>query len=383
LETKTGNFGDYAAIIKRRKYYILIPFLSIVIAAAIVAYVLPPIYKSTTTILIEGQQIPSDFVRSTVPTVVEEAIQTITQQIMSRRKLLEIVNRFDLYNDLRERETTEEIIERMRDDINLEMISAEVIDQRTGRPSIATIAFSLSYEWKDPSKVQKVANTLASLYLEQNLKDREEKARTTSTFIEAELNMLKDSIDQLETKIAEFKGKHFQALPEMSQLNFQMIQRLERETENLEQQIRNVRERKIYLEGQLAGIDPDLLGIQGAGGRTADARQRLKYLHTEYISLKASLSEKHPDVIKMKKEINSLENEVTIKDEFRLKRNQLEELKTDLAVNMGKFSEKHPDVIKLKKSIEIIEKELRDNICLLYTSPSPRDVEESRMPSSA
>jgi uncharacterized protein involved in exopolysaccharide biosynthesis len=362
LQTKTENFGDYAAIIKRRKYYILVPFLSIVIVAAIVAYVLPPIYKSTTTILIEGQQIPSDLVRSTVPTVVEEAIQTITQQIMSRSKLLEIVNRFDLYNDLRERETTEEIIERMREDINLEMISAEVIDQRTGRPSIATIAFSLSYEWKDPSKVQKVANTLASLYLEQNLKDREEKARTTSIFIEAELNMLKDSIDQLENKIAEFKEKHFQALPEMAQLNLQMVQRLERETENIEQQIRNVRERKIYLEGQLAGIDPDLPGIQGPGGRTADAKQRLKYLHTEYIALKASLSEKHPDVIKMKKEINSLENEVTIKDEIQLKQNQLEELKTDLAVNMGKFSEKHPDVIKLKKSIEIIEKELRDNI---------------------
>lgn len=362
MQTKTENFGDYAAIIKRRKYYILVPFLSIVIVAAIVAYVLPPIYKSTTTILIEGQQIPSDLVRSTVPTVVEEAIQTITQQIMSRSKLLEIVNRFDLYNDLRERETTEEIIERMREDINLEMISAEVIDQRTGRPSIATIAFSLSYEWKDPSKVQKVANTLASLYLEQNLKDREEKARTTSIFIEAELNMLKDSIDQLENKIAEFKEKHFQALPEMAQLNLQMVQRLERETENIEQQIRNVRERKIYLEGQLAGIDPDLPGIQGPGGRTADAKQRLKYLHTEYIALKASLSEKHPDVIKMKKEINSLENEVTIKDEIQLKQNQLEELKTDLAVNMGKFSEKHPDVIKLKKSIEIIEKELRDNI---------------------
>lgn len=362
METETRNFGDYAAIIKRRKYYILIPFLCIVIAAAIVAYVLPPIYKSTTTILIEGQQIPSDLVRSTVPTVVEEAIQTITQQIMSRSKLLEIVNRFDLYNNLRDRETTEEIIEKMRKDINLEMISADVIDQRTGRPSVATIAFSLSYEWKDPSKVQKVANTLASLYLEQNLKDREEKARTTSTFIEAEINMLKDSINQLETKIAEFKEKHFQALPEMAQLNVQMVQRLERELENLEQEIKNVKGRKIYLEGQLAGIDPDLPGIQGPGGRTADARQRLKYLHTEYIALKASLSEKHPDVIKMKKEINSLENEVTLKDKIQLKRNQLEELKTDLAVNMGKFSEKHPDVIKLKKSIEIVEKEVEEKI---------------------
>lgn len=360
METEITNFGDYAAIIKRRKYYILIPFLCIIIAAAIIACVLPAIYKSTTTILIEDQQIPQDLVRSTVPTVVEEAIQTITQQIMSRSKLIEIIKRFDLYNDLRDRETTEEIIERMREDINLEMISAEIIDQRTGRPSIATIAFSLSYEWKDPSKVQKVANTLASLYLEQNLKDREKKARTTSTFIEAELNLLKENINQLEIKIAEFKEKHFQALPEMAQLNFQMVQRLYRELETFRQQIKNLRERKIYLEGQLAGINPDLPGILRPDGRTADVKQRLKYLHTEYIALKTSFSEKHPDVIKMEKEINSLEKEVTLKDEIQLKQNQLEELKTELAVKMAGFSKKHPDVINLKKSIEIVKKELEE-----------------------
>ncbi len=360
MEKEITNFGDYTAIIKRRKYYIVIPFLCVIIASAIIAYVLPSIYKSTTTILIEDQQIPTDLVRSTVPTVVEEAIQTITQQIMSRSKLLEVIKRFDLYNDLRGRETTEEIIERMREDINLEMISAEIIDQRTGRPSVATIAFSLSYEWTDPSKVQKVANTLASLYLEQNLKDREKKARTTSTFIAAELNMLNENINQLEAKIADFKEKHFQSLPEMAQLNFQMVQRLDREVETFQQQIKNLKERKIYLEGQLAGIDPDLPGILRPDGRTADSKQRLKYLHTEYITLKTSLSEKHPDVIKMKKEINSLEKEVILKDEIQLKQNQLEKLKTDLAVKMARFSKKHPDVINIRKSIKFIKKEIEE-----------------------
>lgn len=362
METKTENFGDYAAIIKRRKYYILIPFLSIFLISAIVSMVLPPVYKSNTTILIEGQQIPSEFVQSTVTEYVEQSIQTITQRIMSRSRLMDIINRFDLYNDLRERETTEEIIDRMREDINLEMISAEVVDQRTGRPTTATIAFSLSYEWKDPDKVQKVANTLASLYLEQNLKDREEKAEMTSIFIEAELNALSENINQLEAKMAKFKEKHFHALPEMAQLNFQMVERLEREFDNIEQQIKNVRERKIYLESQLVGIDPDLPGIRGSGGRVADAKQRLKYLYTEYTALKASLAEKHPDVMKMGKEIDSLEKEVNLKGEIQLKRNQLEELKTELAVNTGKFSEKHPDVIKLKKSIKILEKEIKEKI---------------------
>ena len=362
METQTKTLTDYSDFIRRRKYCILVPFLSIFLISAIVSFVLPPVYKSSTTILIEGQQIPREFVRSTVTEYVEQSIQTITQRIMSRTRLVGIIDRFNLYDDLRDRRTMEEIIDRMREDISLEMISAEVVDQRTGRPTTATIAFSLSYEWKDPDKVQKVANTLASLYLEQNLKDREEKARTTSSFIDAELKALSENIDQLEAKIAEFKEKHFHALPEMAQLNLQMVQRLERELDNVEQQIKNARERKIYLEGQLAGIDPDLPGIRGSAGRTADAKQRLKYVYTEYTVLQASAGEKHPDVIKIKKEIDSLEKEVNLKGEIQLRRDQLEELKTDLAVTVGKFSEKHPDVIKLKKSIEILEKEIKEKI---------------------
>ena len=375
METNTKTLTDYFDLIRRRKYYILIPFLSIFLISTIVSVVLSPVYKSSTTILIEGQQIPSEFVQSTVTEYVEQSIQTITQRIMSRNRLMDIINRFDLYNDLRERETTEEIIDRMREDIKLEMISAEVIDQRTGRPTTATIAFSLSYEWKDPDKVQKVANTLASLYLAQNLKDREEKAKTTSTFIEAELKALSENINQLEARIAKFKAKHLHALPEMAQLNLQMVQRLEHELSNVEQQIKNVKERKIYLDGQLAVIDPDLPGIRGPDGRTVDAKQRLKYLYTEYTALKASLSNKHPDIIKMGKEIDSLEKEITLKGEIQLKRNHFEELKTELAINTSKFSGKHPDVIKLKKSIEILEKEIKKKI-----KESGRTQNESEVP---
>jgi uncharacterized protein involved in exopolysaccharide biosynthesis len=362
MEVRPKTITDYLDIIKLRKYYVLIPFLCIFLISVIVSFVLTPIYKSSTTILIEGQQIPSDFVRSTVTEYVEQSIQTIKQRIMSRTRLMDIIDRFDLYQDLQKKETKEEIIDRMREDIKLNMISAEVVDQRTGRPTTATIAFSLSYEWKDPKKVLEVANRLASLYLDQNLKDREEKARTTSIFIEAEIKGLNENMDKLEAKIAQFKEKHFQALPEMSQLNLQMFQRLDRELENLEQQIRNVSERKVFLEGQLTGIDTDLPGIQGPAGQTADAKQRLKYLYVQDISLRSALSEKHPDVIKMGNEIASLEKEVALKDEIQLKRNQLEELKTDLAVRMGKLSGKHPDVIKLKKSIQILEEEIAEKV---------------------
>ena len=360
MERKTQNIGDIFDLIKRRKYYLLIPLLAVFSIAVIVALALPPTYKSSTTILIEGQQIPRELVQATVTEFVERSIQTITQRIMSRSKLTEIIDEFNLYNDLRKRQPTEKIIERMREDINLEMISAEVIDERTGRPSTATIAFNLSYEWNEPRTVQKVASRLASLYLEANLKDREEKAKATSIFLEAELKALRDNMSEMEAKVAVFKEKHFQALPEMAQLNFQMVERFERGLERIEQDIKMARERKIYLEGQRAGVDPDLPGIRGPRGQTADAKQRLRYLRTENIALKASLSEKHPDLVKIEKEIESFENGVSPEDDVQLQENQLEELQTELAQKMGKFSDRHPDVIKLKKTIEVLQREIEE-----------------------
>jgi len=126
MEDKPKDVRDYVEFLKRRKRHLLIPFLCIVLVGTWVALLLPSIYKSSTTILIEGQQIPTEFVRSTVTSFAEERIQIITQRIMSRAKLLEIINRFKLYPRLTKKRTTEEIVNIMRDDIELETISADV-----------------------------------------------------------------------------------------------------------------------------------------------------------------------------------------------------------------------------------------------------------------
>ena len=118
----------------------------------LVAFLLPAVYQSSATILIEAQEIPQDLVRSTVTGYVEERLQTITQLVLSRSRLLEIMGQFGLYEDLKNRYATEEIVEKMREDIQLEPIQAEVINPRSGRPGSATIAFILTYEGEDPTK---------------------------------------------------------------------------------------------------------------------------------------------------------------------------------------------------------------------------------------
>jgi succinoglycan biosynthesis transport protein ExoP len=374
MTEKLKDIHDYVDFIKRRKFYIIIPFLCIFVLVGLITILLPSIYRSNTTILIEAQQIPVDLVRSTVTGYVEERIQTITQQIMSRSRLLEIINRFNLYQNLRDRFTTDEIVEEMRGDIKFETISAEVISEKTGRPSTATIAFNVSYEGKDPSKVQNVANVLASLYLEENLRTREQRAKTTTAFLEKELSSLNKTIADLEKRIAAFKSSHIGELPELMQLNLQTEQQIRREMEEVDRQIRTLEDRKVYLEGQLATVKPDTPLVDETGRRVLDAKERLRLLRMDYISLSARVSEKHPDIANLKKEISDLEKTIGDEGSFKEKQKELEYKKAELKNLQSKYSEKHPDVIKLKKEINLLEKEVE---ALSKNAGLPKDISEN------
>ena len=306
MEEKQG-IADLRGVIRRRKKSFILSSLLIFVLGVFIAFVLPPIYMSQSTILIEEQQIPPEYVKTTITSYVEERLQVITQQIMSRTKLLDIISQFGLYREKRDRYTTEEIIKAMREDIDLQTISADVVDKRTGRASTATIAFLLSYEGKDPAVVQKVANVLASLYLEANLRTRERQASNTTTFLEQELNQLKGHINVLENRIKEFKKDHMGELPEFAAINMQAISRLNRDLDQLNMQIRSLQERKIYLEGQIANVDPLTPIFTEDGKAVMNPRERLKFLRLQIISLQSNLSEKHPDIVRLKKRTLYLE----------------------------------------------------------------------------
>ena len=131
MEEDVKTIGDYIGIIKRRKWALIIPIVVVFIIAAIAAITLPRTYRSSSTILIEEQEIPRDFVISTVTGFADQRLQMINQRIMSTSRLLEIINRFSLYADLRSKMTMEEIVETMRKDIRFATISADVL---VGRP---------------------------------------------------------------------------------------------------------------------------------------------------------------------------------------------------------------------------------------------------------
>ena len=246
----------------------------------------------------------------------------------------------------------------MRDNIKLETISAEVGGKKrrqSGQPEV-TIAFSIAYRGKNPETVQKVSGTLASLYLEQNLKTREAQAQSTTHFLEAELKQLQERIKALGEKITAFKGQHEGLLPEQQEFNRQQAARLEMDIKQLDNSIRNAEDRKIYIEGQLATVKPDTPLIGATGERVMAPADRLKALEVALADLQSKFSEDHPDVRKVRREIAELKKMTgQTGGSAPIRRQRLTQLKAELAQKQGKYSDQHPEVKKLKNEIALLE----------------------------
>jgi succinoglycan biosynthesis transport protein ExoP len=346
------SIQDLKSLIKRRLLIFLLASIPVFIIVTVVAFVLPPIYVSESTILIESQQIPEEYVKATVTGYVEERLQTITQRILSRSNLIDIINRFNLYPEIRKKYATELIIEKMRKNINLETIQAG------DRRKLSTIAFTLTFEGKDPTTVQKIANVLASLYLEENLKKREAQATRTTEFLQKELKHIKDQIDEYGTKISVFKKAHIGELPEYNSINIQAVEQLNRDLEQANMQIRSLRERKVYLEGQLATMQSVTPIMEEEGEYIASPKERLKSLQLQLINLRSSLSEKHPDVVTLKREIERLEFEVRGAKDTSEKEMRLVSMKNELLMKKSRLGAKHPDVVRLSKEIAGLSEEI-------------------------
>jgi succinoglycan biosynthesis transport protein ExoP len=359
MQEQTKELRDYLDAFRRRKISILVTIGAFFAISLAVALLWPPTFRSTATILIEEQEIPSDLVRSTITSFAEQRIQSISQRVMTRANLGQIIDKYDLYRSERRRKTMEEILESMRKDIKVETISADVIDPRSGRPTPATIAFTLSYDGERPDVTQKVASELTNLYLNENLKNRTEKASETNEFLSAEAERLGQHISELETKLAAFKEKNIGRLPELNQFNLSVMDRTERELNDVNNQLQSLADRKFYLDGQLAQIDPQSTMIGSDGQKIMDPATRLKALRSEYVAAQAKYAPDYPDVVRLKREIEALEKQTGNVDSSSEQAKDLARLRAELAEARSKYSDDHPDVIRLTKAVAAQEAALK------------------------
>lgn len=355
----TLNISDYVSVLRRRRGIILLIGGILVVVSATLTILWPSTYKSTATILIEEQEVPAELVHSTITSYADQRIEMIKQQVMSRSSLWKVVQQYDLYPEIRRESPSEGVIKQFVKDIEIEVISADVIDKRTQHATKATIAFTVSYNSGTPETAQRVANELTSLFLGENLKSRERQAQETTTFLKQEAESLSQHIEVVEAKLSQFKQRASGALPELMALNLQMMNQADRELMDLDQQIRSLEERRTYLEGELAIIKPNTPILSVTGERILDSVERLRGLRAEYAGVAANLSSDHPDVIKMKQEITALERETGENPESEEIAKQLTNARARQATLADRLGQDHPDVLQTKRTIVALEREFR------------------------
>ena len=284
----------------RRKWLAVVVVVLVFAGTAGIAKFLPDIYRSTATVLVERHQVAETFVRSSVTGELDTRLQTISQEILSRARLVDLITRFGLYRDVRERAPIETVVEKMRRDIQLEL---KGVDQTTGRT--VTVAFNLSYRGRDPETVAGVTNTLASFYVEENSKIRERQAAGTAQFLKVQLDETKRRLDEQDRRLNDFRTRHVGELPQQMAVNLATLERLHAQLHlGSANQLRAMDRRATVLK-ELAEADP------GSGVGVPDATSaRLAKLKQELLDLRRRFTDKYPDVVRVKMEIAALEREM-------------------------------------------------------------------------
>jgi polysaccharide chain length determinant protein (PEP-CTERM system associated) len=303
-DTEQAGFGLAAVseIWKRRKWIVTLIFFGAFGPLATAVWVLPNLYQSSATVMVERQQVPESFVKSTVTSALESRLQTINQEVLSRSRLEELINRFGLYENLRQSLTADELLERMRSDVRLELRGTG-----SGRKaqSQSTIAFSVGYRGSDPRKVALVANTLASFFIEENLKVRGKQAAGTAEFLAVQLEEVLKKLTEQEKKLGEFKERYPGELPEQTALNLTTLEKLHDQLRINADRQTLVREKQGLLAHQLGSM---------AGATNGEPSGKLDPRELQILTLKEKLAElrtqfndKYPEIVRIKALIASLE----------------------------------------------------------------------------
>ncbi len=326
------------------------------LVSVLLALLLPSTYQSTGTILIEQQEIPQELVRSVITSFADQRVQVISQRVMTTQNLLSLIEHYNLYPDIRDRQPREVLLGKMREDIGLHMISADVIDPRSGRPTQATIAFSVSYRNHSPDLALKVASEITTLYLNENLTSRTNLSQQTSAFFGEEAARQSARIAELDKTLSAFKEKHHEELPELAQLNVQTAERTELELHEAQNRLQGLDSQRVLLEAQLAQISPNTQVYTDSGQRVFGPEDRLKALKSQLASYKARYSPGHPDIVNTQREVDGLEKEVAAEDSTSDRLRQLSEAKAQLASALEKYTEDHPDVVRLQRQVANLQK---------------------------
>lgn len=305
MERKTPtSIGEFIAVIKRRKYWIAIPSVTIIVLAGALSPLVTRSYQSTTTILVEPQKIPTEYVRATVTSDVTDRLHTIGLEVMSSSRLTRIINDLHLYPELRKNESMNQVLGAMRKDIAVDVVRDPSDD---GKNSVG--AFKISYIGRTPQETQKVTQEIANLFISENLKERDQQAQGANAFITSQLNQAREQLAVQDAKIRAFKDAHLGSLPEQDQANLQMIGQYQSLLQANSEAIDRANQQRVYLQS--------VLNVKTGGSPNAPAPARPTAMQVELAQDQAELNAdlmkytpQHPDVIRLQHAIATLKQRI-------------------------------------------------------------------------
>jgi polysaccharide chain length determinant protein (PEP-CTERM system associated) len=297
----TKTLLERIGALKRHKITALVTFVAVLALVAPFVYGLPSLYRATATVVVEGQ-VPEAFVQSAVSGEIDSRLQAIKQEAMSRGRLTELVERFNLYPAMRGKVPIEVILDRLQRDIKTEIKSA---DQGGGRPT--TIAFALTYIGRDPVTAANVANTLASFYVAQNDKMRTRQATRTTEVIRQQLADTEKRMNAAEARMRGFISQHMGSLPQQVDLNLAALERFNTQLQSNADEQSKLMERRQTLQSQIAELDTKT-AVEGTA--TSEPEAKLLAAKRELAALQTQFRDNYPDVRNKKAEVDKLQKEV-------------------------------------------------------------------------
>ena len=299
------GLADYWAIAVRRRWAILLPLFLCWAIAWGGSWLIPPTYKSEALILVEQQKVPEQYVVPNITVSLQDRLQSMTQQILSRTRLQATIDRFHLYQSRHGLVPTGDAVEQMRKDIKIDLVDS------AARPGQLT-AFKIDYSAGSPPLAQQVNSELTSLFIEENLKMQQQLSESTTAFLQSQLADARIKLEEQEAKVRAFKAEHFGDLPSQSEANVQILSGLQTQLLSTQRDLDGAKQQKLYLESlqQQYQSAQASMGSENSGASSPQELQKeLTDLRHQLEDARSRLTEDHPDVI-------ALENKIAKKEKL-------------------------------------------------------------------
>jgi polysaccharide biosynthesis transport protein len=296
------DLGQVAGIIHRRRWHFLIPLFLGWLAVWSASWVLPSVYKSATTIIILQPTVSKDLVPSNVNDNLQDRLQSITQQILSRTRLLHIIDTLDLYPAQRGKAAPDALVNSMRKDIDIELVRAP------GREELTS--FNVAFSSRDPQTAQRVTSELTNLFINENLEMQNQESADTTKFFESQLEEAQKNLSEQEEKIRIFKDQHTTDLPGQLQSNLAILSGLQNQLQTEDDNLNRAKQQSVYYQsliGQYRTLQRSPKGPSGTPAGLPAIDQELDKLRAQLADLSAHYTPQHPDVRKLKQQIAETE----------------------------------------------------------------------------